>query len=346
MRFSIVIPVYNVKPYLCECLDSILAQTNADWEAIFVDDGSVDGSGEVLDSYARRDARIRVVHQKNGGVSRARNAALDVAVGEWIVFVDGDDALVPWALQTLDDAIESAGGIDLLRYSEQEVCHMNESLPLREGSVVPCAIDFRSVSGAREGYRRIGAGLLAWNCCYRRTVIRSLRFKPYQNGEDGLFAIEAFLRASKGARIPSTLYRYRIEREGSAIRQMTLVHVKSECEVLKIMCADISNWRYFSEILDELRRRMRLMVCGICALPPKLVSTERREAWANVLQMLKTVTRDYKMMCGSDLPRWRLAAWIGHPFAISMLVCVPFSVRVWLLKMPFVKTLKNILRKG
>ena len=90
--FSIVIPVYNVAPYLRECLDSALAQTFSDWEAICVDDGSTDGSGEILDEYAAKDGRFKVIHQKNAGVSAARNFGIDAAVGEYVTFLDGDDA--------------------------------------------------------------------------------------------------------------------------------------------------------------------------------------------------------------------------------------------------------------
>lgn len=91
--FSIIIPVYNVAPYLRECLDSVLAQTFTDWEAICVDDGSTDGSGAILDEYAVKDKRFRVIHQANAGVSAARNAALVTAEGEWFLFLDGDDVL-------------------------------------------------------------------------------------------------------------------------------------------------------------------------------------------------------------------------------------------------------------
>lgn len=91
--FSIIIPVYNVAPYLRECLDSVLAQTFTDWEAICVDDGSTDGSGAILDEYAAKDSRFRVFHQLNAGVSAARNKALDEAHGEWFLFLDGDDIL-------------------------------------------------------------------------------------------------------------------------------------------------------------------------------------------------------------------------------------------------------------
>ena len=97
--FSIIIPVYNVAPYLRECLDSVLAQTFTDWEAICVDDGSTDGSGAILDEYAAKDSRFRVFHQSNAGVSAARNRGLDEAKGEWIWFVDSDDKIKPYALE-------------------------------------------------------------------------------------------------------------------------------------------------------------------------------------------------------------------------------------------------------
>jgi glycosyltransferase involved in cell wall biosynthesis len=89
--FSIIIPVYNVAPYLRECLDSVLAQTFTDWEAICVDDGSTDGSGAILDEYAARDNRFRVFHQSNQGVAVARQVALDNITGDWMIAIDPDD---------------------------------------------------------------------------------------------------------------------------------------------------------------------------------------------------------------------------------------------------------------
>lgn len=88
---SIVVPVYNVAPYLAKCLDSICCQSYANWEPILVDDGSTDSTGEICDAYLQKDERIKVVHIPNGGVSHARNIALNLVRGEWITFVDGDD---------------------------------------------------------------------------------------------------------------------------------------------------------------------------------------------------------------------------------------------------------------
>ena len=91
MKFSVIIPVYNVEPYLRICLDSVLAQTFTDWEAICVDDGSTDGSGVILDEYAARDSRFCVIHQENSGVCVTRQVGLAAAQGEYLGAVDADD---------------------------------------------------------------------------------------------------------------------------------------------------------------------------------------------------------------------------------------------------------------
>ena len=89
--FSVIIPIYNVEPYLRECVDHVLAQSFRDLEVILVDDGSPDGCGDICDAYAQADPRVRVIHKPNGGLSDARNAGLRIAVGAYILFLDSDD---------------------------------------------------------------------------------------------------------------------------------------------------------------------------------------------------------------------------------------------------------------
>lgn len=128
--FSLIIPVYNVETYLRKCLDSILDQDFDDWEALLVDDGSTDGSGAICDEYAAKDNRFRVFHKSNGGVSTARNMALDNARGEWLWFVDSDDWIMSDALSSLNNAVSIHKDCDLalfgIRYfneSYQEIGH-------------------------------------------------------------------------------------------------------------------------------------------------------------------------------------------------------------------------------
>lgn len=88
---SIIVPVYNVENYLCRCVDSLLNQTYHNLEIILVDDGSPDRCGEMCDEYVKKDKRVKVIHQSNGGLSDARNKALDIAKGDYLMFVDSDD---------------------------------------------------------------------------------------------------------------------------------------------------------------------------------------------------------------------------------------------------------------
>ena len=90
-EISIIIPVYNTKDYVERCVRSVTGQSFGDWELILVDDGSTDGSGEICERLSEEDGRIRVIHQENGGPSKARNAALDIAAGELLLFCDSDD---------------------------------------------------------------------------------------------------------------------------------------------------------------------------------------------------------------------------------------------------------------
>ncbi len=103
---SVIIPVYNVEEYLCECVDSVLAQTYTSYEIILVDDGSTDSSGSICDSYAWKDGRISVIHKANEGLSSARNAGLEKASGEYVYFLDSDDYIADNTMESLVEAAE------------------------------------------------------------------------------------------------------------------------------------------------------------------------------------------------------------------------------------------------
>ena len=90
-KISIVVPVYNVEKYLPKCIESLIGQTYSNLEIILVDDDSKDNSGKICDEYGQKDLRIKVIHKENGGISSARNAALDICTGEYIGFIDSDD---------------------------------------------------------------------------------------------------------------------------------------------------------------------------------------------------------------------------------------------------------------
>ena len=105
---SVIVPVYNAKPYLEDCIESVLSQTYGNFELILIDDGSTDGSGDLCEGYAERDSRIIVIHQENGGVSRARNTGLEIAKGEVIAFLDCDDYILPEMYEVLIDKMHKS----------------------------------------------------------------------------------------------------------------------------------------------------------------------------------------------------------------------------------------------
>lgn len=138
-KFSIIIPVYKVENYLQECIESVINQTYSNWELILVDDGSPDRCGEICDEYAAKDQRIRVIHKENGGLSSARNAGLNMANGDYVIFLDSDDY---WYLSTmLEEINEKIDKCDpdilifgMLKYFQNQ--NRLESVPLPVCSVV------------------------------------------------------------------------------------------------------------------------------------------------------------------------------------------------------------------
>ena len=206
-KVSIIVPVYNAEKYLHRCVDSILAQTFTDWECILVDDGSPDGSGAICDAYARQDKRIKVVHKENGGVSAARNVALDWVDGRWLAFLDSDDAIYPNALQAMIDGAEQ-NDLDLIQ------CHFNREY--EEGQVAAEATEVLTAPqyAASENYLTCVTGAL-----FKTSIVRahSLRFDTkVRLGEDQIFLLNYMQHCSRAQRIGEVLYFYR-DNEGSAV---------------------------------------------------------------------------------------------------------------------------------
>ena len=117
---SIIVPVYNIERYLPQCMNSLFAQTAPDFEVILVDDGSTDGSAALCDQYAKQDARVQVIHKKNGGLSSARNAGLDAATRLYLLFLDGDDYLAPSAIQSLLEIASANADFDFIQFQYAE----------------------------------------------------------------------------------------------------------------------------------------------------------------------------------------------------------------------------------
>ena len=191
-RVSVIVPVYQVEQYLAKCLDSILAQTFTDFELILVNDGTRDRCPEIMDEYAARDTRIRLVHKENGGLSSARNAGLDIARGEYIVFVDSDDTVEPTMIA---DAVRTAekAHADLVIYNYRLVTEKGVQgayLPMKDE-----VIDLDALGLDNYFYRYwmpYVHGQEAWCRLYKREIIEQnhLRYAPNDEvfAEDTLFS--------------------------------------------------------------------------------------------------------------------------------------------------------------
>ncbi len=150
---SIIVPVYNVEKYLRKCIDSIIYQTYQNIEIILVDDGSKDASGQICDEYAEKDARITVIHKENGGVSIARNRGLDIAMGQWILFVDADDILPT----------------DALSYYAEIVTYYEVDMVL--GSYVECGEEGKIIKSDHKQFQRQLSMLDCLKLFYRSDTI-------------------------------------------------------------------------------------------------------------------------------------------------------------------------------
>ena len=189
---SVIVPVYQVEAYLPKCIDSILTQTFTDFELILVNDGTKDGCPAIMEAYAQKDARIRQVHKENGGLSSARNAGLDVAKGEYIVFIDSDDYAEPQLLEDAVAAVERTGAEQVLwNYRYVDVNGEHEAY-LRFPDEV---IDLDQLGLDNYFYQYwmpYKHGQEAWSKLYRRSIIEEhgLRFAPNKEifAEDTLFS--------------------------------------------------------------------------------------------------------------------------------------------------------------
>lgn len=229
MLFSIIIPVYNVEPYLRECLDSVLNQTFADWEAICIDDGSTDGSLSIVEEYAAQDSRIRAFSQKNAGTAAARNTGLKAAKGDYIFFLDSDDWLENNALQTIADNLN---GEDVLCFSGRRYFEATDSynpadeLPKRQ---YKHGMDYYNENALLN---RDFAFVCVVLRVYKRTFVmeNNLFFDEDVSYEDNLWVPITLFNAQTVKVIPNVLYVYRV-REGSKMQEISLARKKDMLKV-------------------------------------------------------------------------------------------------------------------
>lgn len=211
---SVIIPIYNVEKYLCECIESVTGQSFRNLEIILVDDGSPDSSGEICDEYAERDSRIKVIHKKNGGLSDARNAGMDAANGDYVLFLDGDDYIKRTTVEELYTYAE--------RTKAEIVCfdfEIDLEIASTDMELHKHAVDYKTVIGTEVLISAIDNDDFIPNATskfYNAGFLKrnNLRFKRGMYYEDVLFNTMAFMCSKKVVFMHKSFYYYRV-RENS-----------------------------------------------------------------------------------------------------------------------------------
>lgn len=229
--FSIIVPVYNIKDFLDECIQSVLQQTYSEWELILVDDGSTDRSAAICDEYVAADPRIQVIHKLNGGVSSARNTGLRQAKNEWIVYLDGDDKLAADALQSFVDLQANDADVDVIVGEVFLWCQEAVAEQQR-----PIQVDFDQ--SAQRCFAQIAQSLVhpiwsPWRSVYRRDFLlqNNLYFTEGILAEDMELFPKIALAAQGVAYNPTPFYFYRINRPGSFMATSNIKLSLDTCNV-------------------------------------------------------------------------------------------------------------------
>lgn len=251
MLFSVVVPIYKVEQYIDRCVESLIKQTYRDIEIILVDDGSPDNCPKICDEYAEKDNRIKVIHKKNGGLSDARNAGIEVATGKYVFFVDSDDYISQCTFE------------DLLPFAETD-CDIIIGDGICEGGTSPIvhfAGDKGKIFSGYEYYKHSVLNgkmpMAAWLNGYKKSFLiqNGLCFKYGLLHEDEQFTPRAFLKAESVIYSGVEFYRYIIREDSITTKKdkrKNVADVYATCCELKEIYDSISHEEFRQLLLDSL----------------------------------------------------------------------------------------------
>lgn len=296
---SVVVPVYNAAAFLPRCLDSLIQQTYSNLEIICVNDGSTDGSAVILDAYAAKDSRIKVIHQENAGVSAARNRGLDAATGEIIGFCDADDSYVDGALQTVATLFEEYS-CKLVVTGFELVSENNERIQIRRETQEHCSAR-RLQESMMHDSRIMGA---VWNKFFASSIIKGVDFdRRLTHCEDMHFVSQVLCRSPEMPVIisPGVTYEYHCNAASATANPARLLDEQGKLRYLAALdsilhlypgdwqmwllvrssqfCLVADNMRYFEHKSDVERRLAR---CAIRYAPAYILCRRRAPLKARI----------------------------------------------------------------
>lgn len=213
--FSIIIPVYRNEKQLAACLDSIRNQTREDWECICIDDGSTDGSGAILDEYAGKDARFRVIHKRNEGVSAARNRGMELAQAPYLMFVDADDELLPETLQACRETMMETAA-DMVVFGAGMISRTGEWTGFMSPAIRPLPPDSTASFHERTPFVENNNIPACWAKIYKKEILVKNKIKFPENvkfAEDLYFTAQYFCHCCSVTVINKPFYQYSADGE-------------------------------------------------------------------------------------------------------------------------------------
>ena len=210
---SVIIPIYNVEPYLKECVDSVIAQSYKNIEIILVDDGSPDRCGEICDEYKKKDERIVVIHKENGGLSSARNAGLDICQGEYISFIDSDDYVSPYFIEILYKGVCFNNADVTTIIGAKQFLVGEDYRPQLASSSEECKIEKldKKIAIEKLCYQTIANGVQYR--LYKKEIFKDIRFPVGFVFEDVATTYKTFIAANRMSIIDADIYAYRVRKD-------------------------------------------------------------------------------------------------------------------------------------
>ncbi|UXY27908.1 bifunctional glycosyltransferase/CDP-glycerol:glycerophosphate glycerophosphotransferase [Streptomyces sp. HUAS TT20] len=285
-RFSVIVPCFKVQGFLRECLDSVLEQSFHNIELIAVNDCSPDGCGAILDEYAARDPRVKVLHlPKNVGLGRARNAGLPHATGDYLFFLDSDDTLTPGALRAMADRLEETDDPDVLVFDYARTYWWGGTRRNVLAHVLTEAGD--GTFTAAEHPEILDLLMVVWNKVYRREFVEPNGFRfPPGYYEDTPWTFPVMLSAGRIAALDRICLNYRQRRQGNILSTTSRKHFDVHDQYARVFAyvddhPELWSWRPY------LHRKMGEHCLDILAKPDRLPPRDRAEFFRRTAEMFR-----------------------------------------------------------
>ncbi|MER7689003.1 CDP-glycerol glycerophosphotransferase family protein [Streptomyces sp. NPDC097610] len=295
-RFSVIVPVFKVQGFLRECLDSVLDQSYTDIEVIAVDDCSPDGCGAILDEYAAREPRLRVLHlPRNVGLGRARNAGMPYATGDYLFFLDSDDTLTPGALRAMADRLDETADPDVLVFDYARTYWWGGTRRNALAQVLAEGGD--GCFTAAEHPEILDLLMVVWNKVYRRAFVEREGFTfPPGYYEDTPWTFPVLLSAERIATLDRICLNYRQRRQGNILSTTSRKHFDIHDQYERVFAfvdshPQLSSWRPF------LHRKMGEHCLDILAKPDRLPASDKGEFFRRTAALFR------KHKGGGPVPR-------------------------------------------